>query len=268
MKPETARGLRWKSRRLLVLSGVLFVILALALPTFVLGWAPLLHYSCEASGPVATATFSVPLSILNTPYGGEGFVNSTIPMDLFGNSPNANPPNFVRGWEANGTIWGAFYKTNLTVYSDSNATSWGPGSNMHCSNPFILSLRLVSPGQGYEGAIFAWPGAPMFGPNSTSDHLEPDQLNFSSAPGDSTPFFSNGFSGENAENITTCGGPEKRIPMQSDFIRILISFGIGGEIQSQPVVLPFTQNFDYVFPANFGTWQVDNLSAPGGPGGG
>ncbi|MGC2034334.1 MAG: hypothetical protein WA761_02675 [Thermoplasmata archaeon] len=37
---------------------------------------------------------------------------------------------------------------------------------------------------------------------------------------------------------------------------------------SVPYVLPFTEQYTYTFPANFGTWQVDNLSAPGGPGGG
>jgi len=30
----------------------------------------------------------------------------------------------------------------------------------------------------------------------------------------------------------------------------------------------YTATWSYWFPPDFGTWQIDNLSAPGGPGGG
>jgi hypothetical protein len=35
-----------------------------------------------------------------------------------------------------------------------------------------------------------------------------------------------------------------------------------------PFIIPVTESYHYTFPANFGIWEVDNLSAPGGPGGG
>ncbi len=248
--------------------GCIALSIALFAPTFLAGWAPLLHHSCDTSGVAGTSTLWVPLSILNAPYGGKGFVNSSIPSGFFGTSANTNPPNLVGGWAGNGSVWGGFYKVNATVYYVSNSTEWGPGSNVACRDPFAISLRSVIPGQGYEGELFTWPGAPLFGPNSSSDQFEPNRLYFSSAPGDSSAYFSNGFTLPNLRNLTTCGLPAKTFSTSSTGLTIRIPFDVGGRNETQSLTLPWIQSFNYWFPSNFGVWQVDDLSAPGGPGGG
>jgi hypothetical protein len=175
---------------------------------------------------------------------------------------------FVGGGETNGSVWGAFWQVIVDVASVQNQTVWGPGAKVRCEGPFAVTLLTVGQPQVYTGGIFNWLGGPPFGPGSRSDASEPTQYNLSSAPNDSSFYFSNGFHTANVQNVSTCGGPARSIPAQSPQFIVWIPFSSNGKSHTVPFVVPSSQIFNYWFPANFGTWQVDNLSAPGGPGGG
>jgi len=230
-------------------------------------WNPTVHSECKKGELLTNSTMWMPLSLLNTPSGGAGYVNSSSPADLF--SPSSIQGFYTfGGGETNGTVWGAFWKVSVSVFPTSNQTVWGPGPDARCNRPFELLIVSVSPAQGYIGGIFLWPGAPQFGPNETSDRGEPAQLNFSASPGDSSALFSNGYSGPPNAGIDTCGGSALSIETTSTFLNVRIPISTGGKSSTVLMTLPLTQHFHYVFPASYGSWGVDNLSQPGGPGGG
>jgi hypothetical protein len=264
-----AAGRRSQRRLALIVAGITpLVVVALILPTFATDWGPLIHYSCQSSAPIGNETVQVPLSLLNTPYLGSGYVNSSIPGGLFGSTSNENPPSVVGGWETNGSIWGAFWKVNVTLYSDTTQIVAGPGSDTPCNGPYSLGLRSTTPTVGYQGAIFDWPGAPMFGPNSTSDRAEPGRLIFYIGVGGSSSNFLNGFTQPNDAEVSTCDSTSASRYTESSHVTTSFAFQTSANNLSVSVVFPFVESFHYVFPADTGVWQIDNLSAPNGPGGG
>ena len=271
-KSEPPLRLRSRRRKGIALCGVIaaVVVVIVSSLTFVAPWAPLAHFSCQRGSQASTTTAWVPLSLLNTPYGGRAFVNATLPQGMFGGSANSNsnPPNLVGGHESNGTVWGSFWKMSLAIYTAVNTTLWGPGSTSRCTQQFELGAVSVAPAQGFLGALFLWPGAPLFGPNSSSNINEPEMVNFSAAYGDSSTIFWNGFHSANSQNVSTCGRGAQTASGRSNFLTTGVPFRLNGRPFTFSITLPITQNFSYWFPPNFGTWQVDNLSAPGGPGGG
>jgi hypothetical protein len=176
----------------------------------------------------------------------------------------------VGGTVANGSVWGGFVLEEMVVERLSNTTELGAGSNGHCSREFAYSLQIVPPNVGYEilGPIFDTPWGPEFGTGGYSDLGEPLMYNFTTSPGNSTSLFHQGFIQANAPPVSTCGGPAQIVPVRSLSLDTWIPFEWGGAEQLASLALPIAQAFSFEFPANFGTWQVDNLSAPGGPGGG
>ncbi len=253
---------RWAVITVVVVTAI---VVGLFTPTWIAGWAPVIHWACESVGEVANQTAWAPLSLENSPYGGLAFVNATVLSGTFGST---TPGMLVGGGETNGTVWGAFWQVIVGVSPLQNQTVWGPGTNVRCSAPFTVALLTVSRPQVYTGEIFSWPGGPLFGPNSTSDLSEPTMYNFSSSVNASSLYFSNGFHTANAQNVSTCGGKARSIPVQSSQFTVWVPYSSSGRSIAIPITIPSLQRFSYSFPANFGTWQVDNLSAPGGPGGG
>jgi hypothetical protein len=234
-------------------------------------WVPLTHSTCKPSAATTTGTFFLPLALVNSPYGGLGYVNSTYPSQAVGYPPSSVVYRSDGGGDSNGTVWGSFLWDTATVSLLSNQTALGPGLNDRCSDPFALSLQVVPPdhgGNGYSGEIFDWPGGPEFGTGSPTDRGEPLMFNLSTSAGNTTSEFHNGFYEPNAASVTTCGGPAKSLPVEVNGLMTWISFTWDGRSYSTPTTLPLAEDFRFLFPANFGTWAVDNLSAPGGPGGG
>ena len=77
--------------------------------------------------------------------------------------------------------------------------------------------------------------------------------------------FNNSFEIANAPDVSTCGGPRQQIPVcDRRAAREAPLHGKRAEFLC-PVRAPIHGPYTYTFPANFGTWQVDNLSAPGWP---
>jgi hypothetical protein len=271
-RPEIAKPGRHRSTWVAVVGvAAVVIVVSLAVPTWVGGWAPLAHWTCESTELITTGTFYLLLALVNSPYGGLGFVNSTYPSQAVGFPPSWAAYQSDGGGESNGSVWGAFVWDTATVSTLTNETAWGPGDNVRCTDQFALTLHIVPPsqgGNGYGGQIFNQPWGPQFGTGSKSDRGEPFMWNLSTRYGNASSVFHNGFYGSNSAPITTCGGAAQSIPVRASAVTTWVSFNLGGHNYTVSVHLPLSESFHYWFPPDFGTWQVDNLSAPGGPGGG
>jgi len=252
--PEPVKARRgWKRWGTLLGVAIVVLIVVLALPTWVGGWAPLAHWTCQRGSDVANETVQIPSLLLNSPYGGRVWGNVTFPLGflpfgLVGESTG----------DANGGADWAGFQSNITVSTVENQTVWGPGSNVRCSEPFSVSLSPIgNPSLGIT----------LLGAGNLSDQHEPTVL----FPGYvNTIYFLNGFEAANSENVSTCGGPTQSVPLvTSTSLTLWAHFVSDGHNSTAAFTVPIVDSqYHYWFPANFGTWQVDNLSAPGGPGGG
>jgi hypothetical protein len=107
------------------------------------------------------------------------------------------------------------------------------------------------------------------GPGNVSDVDEPSDL----FPGQNTSLndltFANGFENQNTGSISTCGGPARSVFVAVPGLSLWLHLDSADRNASVSFELPIVSlEFHYVFPPNAGIWQIDNLSAPGGPGGG
>ena len=245
-------GKRWAIASILAISAL---GIGLVLPTLIGGWAPALHWACQPVGQVTNQTAQIPAQSLNAPYGGRVWANVTTPPGLI--LRGSNTGIILRAQDSDGGVsWNGF-QANVTVFADENETMWGPGSNVRCTLPFEVVLNPT-------GEFSA--GIALLGQGNLSDRQEPNVL----YPGYANiVYFSNGFQAANSQNISTCGGSSQSIPVSSMHLTLWAHFTSGGANHTAPFNVPIVVSaFHYWFPANFGTWQVDNLSAPGGPGGG
>lgn len=263
---------RARGRNRTIVVGVLAVAVAvgLAAPTFVGSWAPLAHWTCQDQALVAHETDRwIPTVLVNSPYlgsaSGNGSMNWTFPGAWNGPPPPSG--HILRtGWGTsakNGTAAAALFTANASLYQLGNETQWGPGANVRCTQPFAVAFQ--SP------TIYAATTARIHTQSNLSDVGEADNASAYASPSNVSrvAFINNSFSQANSQNISTCGAPALTRPFQSDFLTVDIPFTIDGQTIALPYVLPFTESFNYTFPANGGVWQVDNLAiGPGAPGGG
>ena len=228
------------------------VVIVLFAPTLVAGWAPVLHWKCAPRGvALAATTVQVPALMLNSPYGGQVWGNVTFAPGFLPGSLSGMGTHDTNG----GADWAGF-QANVSVTTVENETVWGPGSNVRCSQPFEAVLDPIgNPSEGLQ----------LLGPGNISDRQEPSVL-FPGSP--STISFSNAFGVANSEEISTCDVPAQSLPAISSHLTLWVRFAWSGQNYTAPLNLPIIESsYHYWFPSN-GTWQVDNLSAPGGPGGG
>lgn len=271
---DSVRLSRWRRRRKLVgLAGVVAAGIAVALVATVLlsSWSPVVHWTCDETEVAESGTFLLPLGLVNSPFGGNGSVLSVFPSRAVGYPPSWASTQSVGGTESNGSIWGAFLLVTANVSSLSTELVLGPGGDDRCSNQFSFAFHVVPTNQGgfgYGGELFTQPWMPEFGTGSPTDRDEPFTWNFSTTPGTTSSTFHNGFYESNAASVSTCGTSGRSVPVKSSGLTTWIPFSWNGQNYSEPAVLPLSETFLYSFPGDFGTWEVDNLSAPGGPGGG
>jgi hypothetical protein len=255
----------WTRRRKFAGLGVAVacvVVVGLFFPTVVGSWAPILHWTCQKGGTVVDEITWIPVVLINAPYGGYASGNGSLPAGFLG--PHTYLPS-AEGTDAqNGTAAGVIYQVWLNVTRDLNQTVWGSGGNVRCGQAYAISPGGTGPQppNGYAGK--------MFGPGLVSDAAEPHVFNWSSGSANSTVWFSNGFAITNEKDVSTCGNSSRslNVPLHAVNLTVEVPFNDGGRNVSESLVLPLDQSYHYWFPANFGTWQIDNLSAPGGPGGG
>jgi hypothetical protein len=214
------------------------------------------HTACETGNLQADQNFWTPFDLTNAPYGGHTTWGASFydwEIDGYGHTALSH------GNLSKGNISTGYFETeNWSVYALSNETVLGPGVNTPCTMTY---RAVISP----TTRTVVVDGPPLQGPGNTSNANEPTTFTPDGYP---AATFSNGFVGANEPSITTCRGPGRILNLSSESFEISFTF----ETSKGPLPLVFSvwslENYTYYFPANFGTWQVDNLSAPGGPGGG
>ncbi len=237
-------------------------VAVLLVPAILAGGSyPFSHWVCDDMGQVAKQYMKMPAILVNSPYGGSAHGFGLMPSDFPGSPGYPNQPGGYGDSEANGSAGGQFFSDNFSLDRLQTALTLGAGPSSRCPAPYKV---VVSPGW-FDAAT----GASLLAPGSQSDLTEPSTVNLSGyAYHPKTPVWNNSFARSTESPIDTCGGPAQSIPVDVGGLPVTIQFPVGGESVNAPIILPFQLSFDYVLPANFGTWQVDNLSAPGGPGGG
>ncbi len=248
-----------KKRLAAVVSAVLVVVLVLA--AFLFPGSPLLsHVQCESEFIAVGLNVFATFGILNVPYGGNGTLRVAVPSWGIWSQYSSNSSYPVSG---------TTYLTEYNVSSLRNTSVIGIGTSHTCGSQFevhpVLSQRVEG---GFAGAALS---------NATSDVNEStiSYVGFSPAIygvegiNPTTRYF-NGFTTANMPNITTCGSSTSVVESTtSDYLTMRFAFNDSGTIRYVPYDLRINvDTFTYTFPANFGTWEIDNLSAPGGPGGG
>jgi hypothetical protein len=68
--------------------------------------------------------------------------------------------------------------------------------------------------------------------------------------------------------VNTCGRSAQTLGLSSNQLTVGIPIVQGGRNITVPATVDIYTSYTYHFPANGGIWLIDNLSAPGGPGGG
>ncbi|MGP8077824.1 MAG: hypothetical protein ACLQC7_05470 [Thermoplasmata archaeon] len=222
-------------------------------------WTPFEHTVCGREALLSHEDRRyIPAFFLNSPYGGRAFGLSQIPWPI---QPGVTIG--VGGPTSNGTVITDFVGgVNVSLYQLQNFTNLGLGINEPCRAYYGVELQLPHLNRSIETWI---PTA-----SNLTDAGEVDNFSILSTPDNQSTvaFFNNSFSVWNADSVSTCGGVAQTIPVKSSSLTIGIPFTVGGRTLTIPYILPFAQNFTYRFPANFGSWEVGNLSEPGGPGGG
>jgi hypothetical protein len=258
-EPER-KGRRGFARRSLSIVVVVAVVsVALSAPTWVGGWAPIAHTVCVDTSTLAGVVAWIPAILVNSPFGGSVAGNASIPRGFIANGQGLGSSDGMPA--SNGSVGGVFFHVLMNLSRASNETIWGPGSNLRCSQAFHITATVDFSGSQVFSGI-------LLGPGNYSDSGEPHMYNFTTSSGDATVYFTNGYTTANMAPVSTCNTSGRSIPISSPELVVSVPFTIGGHVVLAPFTLPFSQTFHYYFPPNFGTWQIDNLSAPGGPGGG
>jgi hypothetical protein len=201
-----------------------------------------------SQGPIVAQFDSTltPRLLLNSPYNGSA--TGTVPID-------------------NGTL-------QLTLSANNSGGAWGLFESMNWSvRSAHSSQRLTIPCNElfYASAQDRWSSTtlPLF--NSTT----PYYLNDSAEPrsvqsdefGEPTLVFFNQFYSTTSV-LSTCGRNASTQSVLSSHISFGLQFEFDGSLRLLAVTLTITTEYQYVFPADAGSWDIDNLSASGGPGGG
>lgn len=229
------------------------------------------HYVCERGTIITSQLNWTPDLLTNSPFGGYGNVSYTLPP--IGSHSGGG------GSEFNGTSGSVIWPVIWNLSTVNRVRVNGVGSDVQCPQ-FEAE---VGTGDYYPGLPFGGcAGCPIKVVNNTTDKGEPTQAFYNSTDGGSPTWsviWNNGFTVDNQGLISTCGGAARWGNLTTHNLTFLVPFATsyGKLVYNEsiytaydPMAAPgsYTATFSYWFPANFGTWQIDNLSAPGGPGGG
>jgi hypothetical protein len=204
---------------------------------------------CAGDTAVASYPHSLtPYLLLNSPY--LGTANASF---VVWNNSSGQPDYWGSGLVAsNGTVW-AYYED----------LSWRIGARQpgaeftHCGPAFLAIPTDLGTG-----------GSTDLAANLTSDVGEPNSTGyFGTTTGYSLVYFYNSFT-KPTLNLSTCGGPAQVRHLSSHHVEVGVPFSYGGSTITALANVTVTSSYNYTFPANGGIWEIDNLSAPGGPGGG
>jgi hypothetical protein len=249
-----------------VVISIVLVAMTLASPSPV----PWEHYTCVRGTQLASEYNWTPEEISNSPFGGWGNATFGVTPGGGGGGPNHNGA---------ATMFFGMDEWNLSMVNRVLVSGLGPSES--CPTYEIDSYPNLPAWQQSGGCG----GCTVLGPGNTSDASEPSQFNISiwggpGSVGATSVIFHNGFVLPNEPSVSTCGGPAQQHNMTSTMLTFQVPFSTPhGELTFNESVytsdtqapIPsgsYWEDFAYWFPSNFGMWQIDNLSAPGGPGGG
>jgi len=242
---------------------VSIVVIGIVLVGAVWNWGIPLHWGCRAQGQIAEIYTFTPAVLVNSPFGGKAWGNGTIPGSWPDSPGYPNNSGAFGTGSLNGSPDGVFFAVNMSLHRMTNVLDWGPGRNSRCT----ASLT-VEPARSLEGPGFGGWSIPVV--SNTTDAGEATTVDFSGKfiGNPVAPIWNNSFTVNNSEPVDTCNAPPHDSYSLSFGLRVTFDFTFAGSTTSVSTELPFEEVFHYHFPANFGIWQIDNLSAPGGPGGG
>jgi hypothetical protein len=196
---------------------------------------------------VVNGTYS-PLLLLNSPYATPYSDPSNGSVLVYNGSKSV-------GFTAyNGSTWGYFERMDWFVKIGQGSA----GDEPLCSSLFypVASDDWTSSIQVlYNNSIS----------NFVNDSMVPDHVQTNTSGG---PVYFNDRFSKASITISTCGAVTAIRGLTSTHITVGIPFVYQGVSHVAYTILDITTHYRYVFPANGGIWAVDNLSAPGGPGGG
>jgi hypothetical protein len=185
-----------------------------------------------------------PILIANSPYNGTAS----------GSVPITNGTHILTLSPRNGSAFGVFERMNWTVRI---------GKATGGTDPSCVGTYYLVPTDDGTSTTFPLSNRSVF--NFTTDSQEPNQSGITGAGG--PVYFYDGFYTSTSQ-LSTCGAGTTVLHAASNSIRVGVTFEADSTAHVVNVTIPVSTNYTYTFPANAGTWSIDNLSAPGGPGGG
>lgn len=220
------------------------ILIAAGVTTLTLSQSP---SGCRPGPPLAHDAHSLtPYVLLNSPY-----LGSAVGGFIVWNNSSGSPSSYgQKVYASNGTVAYQFEDFQWTIFG---AVSSRPGAD--CLGRYFAASSDNGAG-----------GVSQFGFNLKNDSHEPT---WSGDNGTSYARidYNNSFYRAN-EVVSTCGQTKQVLGLTSQHVDIGIPVTINGSNVTVPATVDILSYYTYTFPANGGVWAVDNLSAPGGPGGG
>lgn len=202
--------------------------------------------SCRPGSVLARVDDALtPILLLNAPYGGSA--SGTVPIE------NGTQQLTITANDSGG-VWGVFERMDWSI----RGAEASGGTLSKCTGTYFVSLA-----DRWSSDVL-----PLFDsstPAYTNDSAEPTSLPINGTAG--PVFFTNGFDATSGA-VSTCGKAASFQNATSSRIDVSVSFQSDGVSHIASTTVDVTTHYEYEFPANVGSWAIDNLSAPGGPGGG
>jgi hypothetical protein len=216
------------------------------------------HFACEKGKELASQFNWTPDLFLSAPYGGS----------VWGQVENSRGSD--SGGARNGEVAMAFAMIEWNLSSVNRVLVAGPGSSPACPTYFAEGAPNLPPWQQSGGCV----GCDLIGPGNQSDASEPSSFNVSlwnssGSMGATSTTFHEGFTEDNNGTVSTCGGPARELNVTSKNLHFEVPFRLPhGTVVFEASVYNlvlinqwgYTANFTYFFPADFGTWEIDNLT--------
>jgi hypothetical protein len=229
------------------------------------------HYTCVRGTLVKSQFNWTPDLLMNSPFGGKGVDSYSLPP--VGAQSGG-------GTQFNGTSSSVIWPSLWNLSTVQRVLVNGAGADAQCPQYEVDEGSAFSYLSGLPFGGCA--GCPITVVNNTTDRGEASQVSYNSTNGGPRTWsviWDNAFTVDNQGQISTCGAGARWANLTTHNFTFEVSFStakgtldFNESIYSAYGVSPppwnYTASFSYWFPANFGTWQLDNLSAPGGPGGG
>ncbi|MGA8303211.1 MAG: hypothetical protein WA691_09435 [Thermoplasmata archaeon] len=211
------------------------------------------HAECMDRGSVGTALFWTPFDLANAPYLGSTTYSASFEVyEPFGLTRVTDNDNL-----SNGNLSAGYFQTeNWTVFAQANITESGIGLDNPCAAPFGAAPSPTNFTSSFGGFV-------LQGPGNTSNVNE--TTSFPLAPADHPPAtFANGFVSANLPPVSTCGTSGRMLNFSSSSFDVSLTIPAPTGLLKTTVSVTSNQKFEYSFPANGGTWLVDDLQENSG----